>query len=308
MSDSLPSSGYHLPPLPWLRAFEAAARHSSFTAAAEELHLTQAAVSHQVRSLEKHLGVVLFERLPRSLRLTEMGAAYLPPLRRTFGELAAATAGLFGSASKRTLTVRAPVSFLSLFLSSRMKSFTEAHPDLSIRMSSVVWTHNEPDEAADIDIRFGDGVWPGYTAFPLRRSPAIAVAAPALAAEMTTPDGVSAVIARHPLIHVTGYENLWHRILKPMGIVEPAAEGINVDTSITALEFAANGLGPAIMLSCLAEAGIREGRVVRCLPEAVAIDQAHYLVTTEGRKRSNPDAVKFRDWLVATCEADEREA
>ena len=81
MSDSIPSSGYHLPPLPWLRAFEAAARHSSFTAAAEELNLTQAAVSHQVRSLEKHLGVTLFERLPRSLRLTEMGAAYLPPLR-----------------------------------------------------------------------------------------------------------------------------------------------------------------------------------------------------------------------------------
>lgn len=304
MSEPSHPSGYHLPPLPWLRAFEAAARHSSFTAAAEELHLTQAAVSHQVRSLEKHLGVTLFERLPRSLRLTEMGAAYLPPLRRTFGELAAATAGLFGSAGKRTLTVRAPVSFLSLFLSSRMKSFTEAHPDLSIRMSSVVWTHSEPDEAADIDIRFGDGVWPGYTAYPLRRSPAIAVCHPDMAAGMTTREGIAAVMARHPLIHVTGYENLWHRMLKPLGLAEPAGEGINVDTSITALEFAANGLGPAIMLSCLAEAGIREGRVVRCLPDSVAIDQAHYLVMTEGRKRSNPDAAKFRDWLIATCEGD----
>ena len=116
MSEPQSPPPYDLPPLAWLRAFEASARHSSFTAAAQELNLTQAAVSHQVRSLEKHLGVMLFERLARTLRLTEMGTAYLPPLRRAFDELTAATSGLFGPIGKHTLVVRAPVSFASQWL------------------------------------------------------------------------------------------------------------------------------------------------------------------------------------------------
>lgn len=297
MSDSLAPSGYHLPPLPWLRAFEAAARHSSFTAAAEELNLTQAAVSHQVRSLEKHLGVTLFERLPRSLRLTEMGAAYLPPLRRSFGELAAATAGLFGSSSKRTLTIRAPVSFLGLWLSRRMPGFLAAHPDTSIRLVSVVWSHTDPDEATDIDIRFGDGIWPGYTAYMLLQSSAVAVCHPDLLEQMQTKAGIEQLIARMPLIHVTGYENLWHRFLKPMGINPPNNEGLNTDTSIAALEYAAAGVGPAAVLSCLAENALASGKLVRCLPGTASIEQGHYLLTTEGKRRPNPDAVKFRQWL-----------
>ncbi len=298
MSDSAPPSGYHLPPLPWLRAFEAAARHSSFTAAAEELNLTQAAVSHQVRSLEKHLGVTLFERLPRSLRLTEMGAAYLPPLRRSFGELAAATSGLFGSSSKRTLTIRAPVSFVGLWLSQRIKSFIELYPDMSVRILSVVWSHTEPDEATDIDIRFGDGIWPGYTAYLLLQSSSIAVCHPDLLPQMSTREGIEQVIRRMPLIHVTGYENLWHRFLKPLGIDPPNNEGLNTDTSITALEFAAAGVGPAALLSCFAEDALKTGRLVRCLPGTASIEQGHYLLTTEGRRRPNPDAVKFRQWLL----------
>lgn len=298
MPDTLPPTGYHLPPLPWLRAFEAAARHSSFTAAAEELNLTQAAVSHQVRSLEKHLGVTLFERLPRSLRLTEMGAAYLPPLRRSFGELAAATAGLFGSSSKRTLTIRAPVSFLGLWLARRIGSFIATYPDISIRLVSVVWSHTEPDEATDIDIRFGDGIWPGYTAYMLVQSPAIAVCHPDLVRDMATREGIEALMKRMPLIHVTGYENLWHRFLKPMGINAPNNEGLNSDTSIAAIEYAAEGVGPAAVLACLAESALASGKVVRCLPGTASIEQGHYLLTTEGRRRPNPDAVKFRQWLL----------
>lgn len=298
MSDSVTSSGYHLPPLPWLRAFEAAARHSSFTAAAEELNLTQAAVSHQVRSLEKHLGVTLFERLPRSLRLTEMGAAYLPPLRRSFGELAAATAGLFGTSSKRTLTIRAPISFLGLWLSRRIPGFLAAHPGVSVRLVSVVWSHTDPDEATDIDIRLGDGVWPGYTAYLLLQSSSIAVCHPDLLPDMSSREGIEQLIRSRPLIHVTGYENLWHRFLKPLGINPPNNEGLNTDTSIAALEYAAAGVGPAVVLSCLAESALASGRLVRCLPGTVSIEQGHYLLTTEGKRRPNPDAVKFRQWLM----------
>jgi len=95
-----------LPPLNWLRSFEAAARHDSFAAAATELHLTAAAISYQVRSLEGELGFKLFERLPRGLRLTDMGRAYLPSLRKAFDDIAISTAGLFGGAREEKLTIR----------------------------------------------------------------------------------------------------------------------------------------------------------------------------------------------------------
>ncbi len=104
---------YRLPPLNWLRAFETSARHMSFAKAATDLNLTSTAISHQVRSLERHLGHALFERLARGLRLTEMGAAYLPDVRRTFENLSAATTKLFGQSGMTSITVRAPVSFVT---------------------------------------------------------------------------------------------------------------------------------------------------------------------------------------------------
>src|SRR5215470_9195717 len=136
-----------LPPLNWLKAFEASARHLSFAKAARDLNLTATAVSHRVRSLEQHLRHPLFQRLARGLRLTEMGAAYLPCVRRSFEDLAAGTAKLFGQSGAISITVRAPVSFMTLWLAPRLSRFQTRYPGIEILFLSTIWADAQPDQA-----------------------------------------------------------------------------------------------------------------------------------------------------------------
>src|SRR5476649_2282193 len=119
-----------LPNLAWLRSFEAAARTASFTAAAAELNLTAGAISYQIRALEAHLGFSLFERLPRGVKLTPMGVAYLPPVRKAFEELADSTVGLFGGSERLQITVHAPVSLAALWLAPKLPTFAAANPNI----------------------------------------------------------------------------------------------------------------------------------------------------------------------------------
>src|SRR5476649_2708704 len=119
-----------LPNLAWLRSFEAAARTSSFAAAATELSLTSGAISYQIRALEAHLGFSLFERLPRGVKLTPMGVAYLPPVRKAFEELADSTVGLFGGSERVQITVHAPVSLAALWLAPKLPAFNAANPNI----------------------------------------------------------------------------------------------------------------------------------------------------------------------------------
>ena len=297
---SQPEAGaaYDLPPLVWLRAFEASARHSSFTAAANELNLTQAAVSHQVRSLEKHLGVALFERGPRNLRLTEIGSAYLPPLRRSFDDIAAATAGLFGPVGRRTLVIRAPVSYVCLWLAPRLQRFTSQYPTISVRLVSAVWDHLPADEACDIDIRFGDGIWPGYQAERLNAFAAMVVCRPDLVPS-GPPEARLKALSEQQLIHVTGHQDLWQRLFLPAGISVPVFSGLNIDTSMGALEMAAAGVGPCIVQTGFAEPYIQSGRLVPALDQTISMQQSHYLLTAEGARRPQPEVTLFCNWLRA---------
>jgi LysR family glycine cleavage system transcriptional activator len=298
MNDHNAFAGYQLPPLAWLRAFEAAARHQSFTLAATELNLTQAAVSHQVRSLEKHLGVVLFERLPRSLRLTEKGAAYLPPLRNSFDELAAATAGLFGPVGKRTLSIRGPVSFIALWLAPRLADFRAKWPEISLRISTIVWAPTQQDETSDIDIRFGDGNWPGFRSALILSHRVIPLCVPSMVQGEDDASRLAWVMSRNLLIHDTGYEDLWKKLAQQAGLsfIQPA--GINIDTTISALELASAGIGPAIVLERLAHSYITSGRLVKFVDMALPIAEGHYVVQPESQKRPKPEATLFRDWLL----------
>jgi LysR family glycine cleavage system transcriptional activator len=297
-------TAYDLPPLPWLRAFEAAARHQSFTAAALELNLTQAAVSHQVRSLEKYLGVTLFERLARTLRLTEIGTAYLPPLRRSFDDMAAATAGLFGPVGLRTLVIRAPVSFVSLWLASRVNRFTDAYPTIALRIVSSVWSHAPAEAGTDIDIRFGDGVWPGHHAELIGNFPAVALCRPDRLPAGSQAERLKA-LSQTPLIHVTGYEDLWQRLFRPAGILLAPYTGLNIDTTIGALEMAASGFGATMVQTCFAEPYIASGRLVRALDAEVPLEASHYILTSVGAQKQHPEATLFRNWIRDEAARDE---
>ena len=287
---------YKLPPLSWLRSFEASARHCSFTAAAEELNLTQAAVSNQVRSLEKQLGYPLFERLSRSLRLTDMGRAYLPPVRKAFEDLSMSTAGLFGNQAQATLTIRAPISFAVSWLSPRLARFRREQPGIDIRLCSAIWAEHLSADRTDIDIRFGDGKWAGFDSELLMNDSAILVCSPSLADQPTSGE----------LIHVMGLEDMWSRYFRLSGGTEnPVPGGINVDTSLAAMEMAANGNGAAIVLDCFAATYLQSGRLVSPTDLAIPVKQSHYLLMPENESRHRPEIMAFRNWLLAEAGQDQ---
>ena len=294
---------YRLPPLTWLRAFEAAARSGSFTAAARELNLTQAAVSHQVRSLEKHLGFPLFERLARSLRLSDMGKAYLPSVRKAFDELSASTAGLFGPVGERAVTVRAPISFAVLWLAPRLGGFLQAFPDIDVRLFSALWADALPAEEADIDIRLGGGRWPGLQAELIMNEGALPVCSEAFAAA-NAPLKTPADLAGKPLIQIMGFEDLWMRFFRSAGLESGEAEhGIKVDTSLAALELAAAGSGCALVQRSFARHFAESGRLTVPVERELPLEESHYLVGPEGGGQPKPEALLFRDWLLEEARA-----
>jgi len=288
---------YSLPPLNWLRAFEASARHLSFTAAARELNLTSTAVSHQVRSLEQALGYPLFERLARSLRLTEMGAAYVPDVRRAFEDLSATTAQLFGQAGATRLTVRAPVSFVMLWLAPRLARFQASHPKVELHLFSVIWADAVPDEAIDVDIRFGSGSWPGYRAERLSSGQS-AVVCHRDQKIAGSPEQQLDALARRPLIHIFQHENHWAEVFRRFGRpLPPGQAGVRVDNSLAALELVAAGAGSAIVLRAWAEQATRTLPLALPFDFDVPLQQANWLLTPLAQRTVKPESVLFRTWL-----------
>lgn len=293
-------TGYTLPHLPWLRAFEAAARHLNFSAAAQELHVSPAAVSLQVRSLEEHLGFVLFERLPRGVRLTDMGRAYLPPVRKAFDTLSMSTMGLFGAAGGQVITVRATAAFAVLWLAPRLQGFLDACPGVNVRLFTAIWADGLGPERADIDIRFGDGRWDGHDIARLRDEPSVPVCSPQWQQRASRKTPLPLLARRHP-IHIMGCEDLWTRWFQAHGraSAEPLARGIQVDTSLTALELACAGSGFALVLRSFADRDLQAGRLVRPFDGELAIEEAHYLLLPRDRQRPRPEVLLLRDWLLA---------
>lgn len=287
-----------LPTLTWLRAFEAAARTSSFTAAAAELNLTSGAISYQIRALEGHLGFALFERLPRGVKLTPMGVAYLPPVRKAFEELADSTVGLFGGSERAQITVHAPVSLAALWLAPKLPAFSLAHPSIDVRLSSVIWDNAVLDDATDLEIRYGAGHWHGYRSERLLNQSVLAVCSP----ELLRVQGGGDIAGLLPckLIRIMSYENHWVTVRQVLKLAEgPASAGPSVDTTIAALELAAAGAGVALAHAIFLTAYFSTGRLVRALPREFADDNSYFVVTPERPQRMRREVGLFKDWLVA---------
>ncbi len=283
---------YHLPPLPWLRAFEAAARRGSFAAAAGELALTPAAVSYQVRALESQLGYPLFERLARGLRVTDMGKAYLVPVRQAFSELSISTLSIFGPVGETTLNIRVPVSFAVLWLTPRLGDFARAHPGIRIRLFSAIWADALPADKTDVDIRFGHGNWPGSTAQLLVNDPIVLVTPPR--SGINGPRDISSA----ELVQIMGVESDWLHLYEAAGLnLPPGGAGITVDTSLAALELVAAGHGAALVLARFAAAYEKAGRVRRVPGIELPQDQSHYLLTPNSLDAPRAEAALFADWL-----------
>lgn len=293
-----------LPPLTWLRAFEAAARALSFTGAAVELNLTQAAVSKHVKALELHLHQPLFVRRPRSLELTKSGEAYLPKVQDALERLAQGTREVFGRRRSPALTLRCAVSFAVNWLAARLPAFLDAHPEAQVRVISSVWNDPFDKDAFDLDIQYGTGDWPGFSSCRLTHDTITPLCSPALASRMAlrTADD----LRHHRLLHVMGYQEGWGVWLSAAGArgVDPG-QGLQLDTSLTAFRIAAEGGGIALGRSCLAAGDLAAGRLVAPFELKVPIEEAFYLLEPQTGP-AHPLRSMFAAWIKVQASHESR--
>ncbi len=285
-----------LPPLNALRAFEAAARHRSFTRGAAELHVTQAAVSHQVKALEDHLGLKLFTRSERGLVLTERGEEYYRAARDTFDRLDDATARLLARDGRQTLTVTTLPSFATRWLVPRLGRFRDAHPQIDVRLAPDVELVDLERGDVDIAIRYGKGDYPRMRSDRLLEEEVYPVCSPRLLAG-SKPLGAPADLRFHVLLHADSHDD-WSAWLHGAGVtdVDPTRGPMFFDSSML-LEAAIAGQGVALGRSVLAAAELASGRLVRPFEARQAADFAYYLVTPLATAE-RPKIVAFRAWML----------
>jgi LysR family transcriptional regulator, glycine cleavage system transcriptional activator len=289
-----------LPPLTWLRAFEAAARHLSFTQAAEELHVTQAAISKHVKSLELYLRHPLFHRRPRALELTKSGAAYLPKVQEALHRLALGTREVFGQRRNTALTLRCAMAFSVNWLAPRLPDYLARHPGKSLRIISSVWSDAFDKDAFDLDVQYGTGHWPGHESHRLTWETLTPLCSPDLVASLplNSPDD----LRHHRLLHVLGYQDGWGDWLQAAGASQvDSGSGLQCDSSLIAQELAAHGAGVALGRRSLARQERASGRLIAPFALELPIDEAfHVLAPSTGAP--HPDAADFLQWLRAAAQ------
>jgi len=286
-----------LPPLNALKAFEAAARHLSFTLAAEELNVTQAAISHQVKGLEEHFGFPLFERKVRALRLTSQGAQYLPEISRALDTIEVATARLSPEEeAEGILTVSTAPSFLSRWLIPKLMNWQETHPEIELRLTSTVKLANFTSDDVDVAIRYGRGDWPDLASEMLFHEETFPVCSPGFLKSGAPIHEPKDLIGR-TLIHVAVWSDAWRLWLRAAGVEDMDAEkGLVFDTVDDALRAAAQGLGVALGRQQMTDEDLDTGRLIRPFDFSFPVDYAHYLVYPQGAL-ARPKIKAFREWV-----------
>ncbi len=285
-----------LPSLNALRAFEAAARHLSFTRAAEELHVTQAAISHQVKALEEHLGRKLFRRLNRALLLTDDGQAYLPSVSRAFTLLNDATSDLLTTQAPGPLTVSALPSFAARWLVPRLGRFRQIRPDIDLRIDPSAALSDFAGGDVDVGIRYGRGKYPGMRADWLMTEDIFPVCSPALL-EGPHPLQDPGDLEHQVLLHDDGHGD-WRTWLLAAGAdrVDATRGPIFTDSSML-IQAAMAAQGVALARGVLAADELAAGRLVRPFTLSLPTEYAYYLVCPIN-SAEQPKIAAFRDWLL----------
>lgn len=290
----------HPLPLNALRAFESAARHLSFTRAAEELHVTQAAVSQQVRQLEERLGCVLFKRLPRGLGITDEGRALLPVVSDAFHRIETVLRQFDGGHFREVLTIGVVGTFAIGWLMPRLRRFREVHPFVELRLS----THNNlvdlAAEGLEFAIRFGDGNWPGTRSAYLLDAPLAVLCAPEIAARLATPAD---------LVHETLLRSYradeWLNWFAAAGLDPWPLAGPMFDSSRLMVEAAILGAGVALAPPRMFARERQAGVLVQ--PFDVEVTTGGYWLTWLKTRPLSPAMALFRDWIVAEAAAETEE-
>ncbi len=294
-----------LPPLTALPAFDAAARHLSFTKAADELLVTHAAISRAIRNLEEVLGTRLFERHTRSVRLTPQGAAYVAEIGPALDRIGAATIVASASRSASVLTVSTSDGFAGRWLVPRLHRFHSAHPDLDVRLSTSGVHADFVRDGIDIAIRYGMGEYPGVISEFLADEDVSPVCSPSLL-EGKHPLRTPADLKHHRLIH-DNFRLGWETWFREAGIndAEPGI-GVKFDSAVYAVEAAVHGEGVLLGRSALVSADLAAGRLVRPFDISLKSRWSYYVVYPEGALRQKKNRA-FRDWLFAEMVDQPRE-
>lgn len=291
-----------LPPLNALRAFEAGARHLSFTKAAEELHVTQAAVSHQVKALEDDLGLRLFRRMTRKLALTAEGRALLPVVSEAFDRIAETARALTAETGPKALTVSLTPSFGTRWLARRLSRFWREHSDIDLRLHHSIQVTDFARDEVDMAVRWGRGVWPGVESVYLMHAAITPVCSPAL---LEGPHAIRAPadLAHHALLHGEDFEE-WAEWLTTAGVeVVNPRRGPIIDEASVLLQAAVDGQGVALVPVSLVSDELNAGRLVAPFGLALEMDFAYYVVAPPGAFEQ-PRVKAFRDFLLAEAAAD----
>lgn len=289
-----------LPSLNGLRAFEAAARHGSFTAAAAELHVSQAAISRMVKLLEERLGFPLFDRRANALVLTERGRALQPALTEAFDGIARRVEQVSAMRAGPVLTVGMGATVAVRWLIPRLSSFHLAHPEIEVRIATG-GAGTPMNDDWTCAVLLGDGQWPGYEAERLFSSSLQPVCAPRLAAELRKP----ADLAAATLLHVSHWAEDWPRWLAAAGVAEvaskgPSSKGLSFGSYAMTLQAAIDGVGVALAPRLYILDDIAAGRLAAPFGLAVPMVHSWYLVHRASR-RDDAGLAPFRDWLYALC-------
>ena len=296
MSDRLPS-------LNGLRAFEAAARHLSFTVAATELNVTQTAISHQIKRLEAELGVRLIVRKNRALALTPAGNDYLPGIRAAFNDLRLATDRLRRRDQSPKLIVSTLASFAAKWLLPRLSAFQEAYPGIDVRIATSTELIDFQRGDVDAAIRYGRGEWPGLRADWLMADDIFPVCSPALL-DGDRPLRRPEDLANHTLLHNSAAPDDWRLWLTAAGLPANLSHhvGLTFDLAFMTVQAAIDGQGVAIGRTSYVRDDIAKGRLVAPFKTTLPANAGFYLVAPESHA-DTPKLIAFRDWLIESARA-----
>ena len=287
-----------VPPLNPLYTFEAAARHGSFTLAADELHVTQGAVSRQVRTLEKYLGVNLFERRHRSVRLTRPGKSFHEDLKAGFEQLEAATGRLMANRARQTLIVRAYGTFATRWLIPRLAAFHEANPKISVDLTASMQPVDFEHEDVDIAVHFGVAEdRPGLHQSLLLPVAIVPVCSPRLI-RSHRPLRHPSDLQHYTLLHTMARPGDWPNWLAANGVVADwTTRGYRFESSSMAYEAAIKEIGVAAAVTALVQSDLKEGRLIAPFSMTLSTPYAYWLVHPPA-KTANPAVSVFRNWIV----------
>lgn len=283
-----------LPPLGWFRAFECAAQRLSFTAAANELGMTQSAVSQQIRSLESRLGTHLFLRKHRGLALTDEGRKLLPEVSRAINAIQVATAPFELQNTPDILTVATSVSVAQWYLAPAMQSFATRHPNINIRLLTAVWP-DELTDSTDVQIRFGSSKEAENDYQPLGKNELVLVASPDLLGSDRAVQLNDKQLQSFALIQSVGTLDSWQERGEEFGFKQNHHVSLTVDTHGLAVDLAVSGSGIALTSELIAKPALERGLLVQINPGTVKAHDGYFIAITSQRHLAT--AQTFVDWL-----------